>query len=112
MKDIRRLNRTSLGRLVFPESIPADPEEVLDLMDDAARHASTAQGTGAPAFDQGMLIFNQLKAHCDLHVSRELGAAHVGLKRATIALKIATWWLAIITFLLGGIELWKFFRDH
>jgi hypothetical protein len=101
-----------MGSLVYPDPVPGDVEELLELMDDAARHASTAQGAGAPAFDHGTLIFSQLKAHYDLHVARELAAAHLGLKRATNALKLATWWLGIITLLLGAVELWKTFRGH
>lgn len=62
--------------------------------------------------DHGILIFNQLKAHSDLHVARELAAAHMGLKQATNALKVATWWLGIITLLLGVVELWKAFKGH
>jgi hypothetical protein len=45
-------------------------------------------------------------------VTRELAAAHVGLKRATDTLKVATWWLAIITFILGLVEILKIFRGH
>lgn len=112
MRNKRKLERNAMGSLVLPDSIPSDAEELLELMDDAARHAHTAQGAGAPAFDHGMLIFNQLKAHYDLDVARELAAAHMGLKQATNALKVATWWLGIITLLLGVVELWKAFKGH
>jgi hypothetical protein len=73
----RELERDCRGELIFPNPVPADPEELLVLMDDAANHAGIAQGTGAPTFDHGMRIFNQLKAHYDLRIAYELAAAHL-----------------------------------
>lgn len=116
---MRKLRRNSVGEPLFPDPVPTKVEDLLELMDEASEHAGTAQGAGAPAFDHGTRVFNQLKAHYDLHIAREMAAAHLGLreatdnlKTATRALKVATWVLAIITVLLGGIELWKMFVEH
>jgi hypothetical protein len=113
------LKRNFLGEPLFPDPVPTNAEDLLGLMDEASEHAGTAQGAGAPAFDHGTRVFNQLKAHYDLHMARELAAAHLGLRKATDnlktatrALKVATWVLAIITLVLGGIELWKVFVRH
>lgn len=59
-----------------PESIPTDPQDLLDLMDDAATIAGTAQGATAPAFDHGMRVFNQLHAHYQMRMAIQLGEAH------------------------------------
>ena len=115
----RKLKRGSVGEPLFPDPVPTKVEELLELMDEASEHAGTAQGAGAPSFDHGTRIFNQLKAHFDLHMAREMAAAHLGLKQATENLKaatnnlkLATWGLAVITLLLGGIELWKVIAEH
>lgn len=81
-------------------------------MDDASLYAGTAQGATAPAFDHGVRLFNQLYAHYQIRVAKQLGAAHQGLERATHALKVATWWLAAVTVALGIVELAKLFRGH
>ena len=112
MENGQKLRLNSIGLPVLPDPVPSDSKALLELMEDAVRHACAAQGAGAPSFDHGSLIFNQLKAHYDLQVARELAAAHVGLKRATDTLKVATWWLAIITFILGLVEILKIFRGH
>ena len=113
------MKRDYVGDPICPDPIPSDVEELLELMDDAAEHAGTAQGAGAPAFDHGMRIFTLLKGHYDLQIAREMSATHLGLKqatdylkKATNALKIATWLLAIITGALGIIEAWKMFLGH
>jgi len=115
----RKLKRDFVGEPVFPDPVPTNVEELLKLMDEASQHAGTAQGAGAPAFDHGTRVFNQLKAHYDLHMAQEMAGAHLGLKQATENLKAATntlkratWWLAAITLLLGGIELWKGIVGH
>jgi hypothetical protein len=121
MKDgkTRKLKRDSVGEPLFPDPVPTNVEELLEMMDEASEHAGTAQGAGAPSFDHGTRVFKQLKAHYDLHMAREMAAAHQGLraatndlKSATNALKVATWILAAITVLLGGIELWKMIVEH
>ena len=108
----KRLELAYGGLPKLPDVIPTNTQDLLDLMDHAAEIAGSAQGATAPAFDHGMRVFNQLYAHYQLHVSMELGAAHRGLERATNALKVATWWLGGITFLLGGVELWKMAVGH
>jgi hypothetical protein len=95
-----------------PEPIPTDTRDLLDLMDEAANYAGSAQGVTAPAFDHGMRIFNQLNAHYLIHVAKETAEAHAGLTRATQALKFATWWLAVVTVTLGRVELFKLFQGH
>ena len=97
------------GLPITPDPIPTNPDDLLVLMDEAAKYAEGAQGSGAPLFDQAMRVFDQLNAHYQTHMARDLGSAHKGLITATNALKAATWWLAIITFILGAVELWKIF---
>ncbi len=112
---MQRINRMQLDHSnnpIAPNPIPKDPEQLLELMDEALEHAGGAQGVGAPAFDHGMRLFNQFKAHFDLRISRELAAAHIGLTSATRALKVATWWLAAITIALGIVEGFKWWRGH
>ena len=117
--DERKLKRDSVGGLLFPDPVPTKVEELLDLMDEASEHAGTAGGAGAGSFDHGIRVFNQLKAHYDLYMAREMAVAHLGLKQATEnlkaatnTLKLATWWLAGVTLLLGVIELWKVIWEH
>jgi hypothetical protein len=74
-----------------PEPIPADAQDLRDLMDDASAYAGSAQGATAPAFDHGMRVFNQLYAHYQVIVAKDLAAAHHDLKSATNALRVATW---------------------
>jgi len=95
------------GSPVSPDPMPDDIEELVDLMDHASAIAGHGQGVTAPTFDHAMRVFNQLKVHCDRRLTIQLVEAHHGLKQATTALKVATWWLAIITILLGAMELWK-----
>ncbi len=104
-----KLERDESGMPVFPSEVPSDANDLLMLMDDAAAYAQRGQGVTAPTFDHGMRIFNQLNAHYQIAVARELSKAHEGLRSATRALKVATWWLAGITVLLGVIEVWKVF---
>lgn len=94
----------------IPEPIPTDPEELLDLMDDAANYAAAAQGATAPAFDHGMRIFNQLNARFQIQAAREMADAHRGLIRATNGLNGATWWLAGVTIALGAVEVFGLFH--
>lgn len=112
MQRVRRMQRNNVGNPIAPKPIPDDAKQLLELMDEALEHAGTAQGAGAGAFDHGMRLFNQFKAHFDLRVSKELAAAHVGLTSATRALKVATWWLAAITVALGIVEGVKLWRGH
>lgn len=112
MQPVDRMERDFVGNPVAPNPIPEDPERLLQLMDEALNYAGAAQGPGAPAFGHGMRLFNQFKAHFDLHISQEMSAAHARLASATRALKIATWWLAAITVLLGAVEVVKIWRGH
>jgi hypothetical protein len=107
-----RMARDYVGNPIAPNPIPNNPEELLELMDEALEHAGNAQGAGAGAFDHGVRLFNQFKAHFDLLSSRDMARAHASLTSATRALKIATWWLAGVTILLGVIEVVKIFRGH
>jgi hypothetical protein len=81
-------------------------------MDDASRYAAPAEGATAPQFDHGMRVFNQLYAHYQIHVAKEIGEAHHALKSATNALKVATWWLAAVTIVLGVVEITKLVHGH
>lgn len=109
----KTLPRDSTGMFpVLPDPVPNDPTELLDLMDDAASFAARGQGAGAPAFDHGVRVFNQLNAHYQARIARELGEAHHGLTSATNALKAATWWLAGVTVLLGVVEIGKLAMVH
>ena len=74
MQRVRRMQRDYVGNPIAPNPIPDDGEQLLELMDEALEHAVTAQGTGAGAFDHGMRLFNQFKAHFDLRVSKELAS--------------------------------------
>jgi hypothetical protein len=102
-----KLKRDEYKMLVFPEEVPSDANELLMLMDDAAAYAQKGQGVSSSMFDHGMRIFNQLNAHYQITVARELAKAHEGLRTATLGLKVATWCLASITILLAAIEVWK-----
>lgn len=106
------LPRNRHGRPYVPDPAPTDPAELLEMMNDASTYAAAAEGATAPQFDHGMRVFNQLHAHHQLHIAKELGEAHHALKEATNALKIATWWLAGVTIALGLVELFKLARGH
>jgi len=108
----KSLERNRNGNPQFPDPVPTDPQDLLDLMDDASKYASAALSAGTVQFDHGMRLFNQLNAHYQIRIIEELSKAHLGLKTATEALKVATWWLAIITFSLGAVELLKLFAHH
>lgn len=108
----KTLPRDRHDKPTMPELVPSDPRELLDLMDDASTYASAAIGATAPQFDHGIRLFNQLNAHYQIHIAKELGEAHHALKNATNALKVATWWLAAITIMLGGVEVFKIFNGH
>jgi hypothetical protein len=109
----KTLPRDAIGLFpVLPDTIPTDRKELLDLMDDAASLAAGGQAAGAPLFDHGIRIFNQLNAHYQAQIARDLGDAHHGLKNATTALKVATWWLAGVTVLLGFVEVCKLVIHH
>ena len=108
----RRMQRDYGGNPIPPNPIPNDADHLLELMDEALQHAGNAQGAGAPAFDHGVRLFNQFKSHYDLIIARETEKAHQGLTSATRGLKVATWWLAGITILLGVIEIAKVVRGH
>ncbi len=110
----RKLKRDTIGELIFPDPVPGNPEELLEMMNEASEHAGTAIGSGSVSFDHGTRIFNQLKAHYDLLMAREMGAAHLALSKATNdlvtatnALKRATWLLAAVTALLVVSEVWR-----
>jgi hypothetical protein len=47
-----------------------------------------------------------------IRVAEEISKAHHGLTRATHALIIATWWLAVVTVALGAVEFFKLFAGH
>lgn len=104
-----KLERDNSGMPIFPKKAPSDAKELLCLMDEAAAFAQRGQGATAPFYDHGIRVFNQLQAHYQIAVARELAKAHEGLRSATLALKAATWLLAGITVLLGAVEIWKLF---
>jgi hypothetical protein len=99
----RLMERDYVGGPIAPNPIPNDPEQLLALMDEALQYAGTG-GAGSNAFEHGVRLFNQFRAHFEVVTARETAAAHAGLTSATRALKIATWWLAAITVLLGAVE--------
>lgn len=107
----RRLAREH-GHLVFPDPVPTDIQALLELMDHAADEAGRGEGAGAPYFDHGTRLFNQLHAHFQIRSSRELAQAHDHLKLATRALSVATWWLAAVTVALGALEALKLAAGH
>lgn len=100
------------GLVQMPERVPRDTDELLELMDDACAAAAEADGATAPAYDHGMRVFSQLNAHYQVHMARELNEAHVGLRRATDKLSVATWWLVAITVMLAAIEIVKVIGGH
>jgi hypothetical protein len=109
MEDLVKLEKDESGKIILPEKIPSDQKILLNLMDGASEYARIGQGVTSGTFDHGMMIFNQLNAHFQTSVAREIAKAHAGLSSATTALKVATWWLAGITVLLGVVELLKLF---
>jgi len=100
------------GLVQMPERVPRSTEELLQLMDDACAAAAEADGATAPAYDHGMRVFAQLNAHYQVYMARELTDAHIGLKRATDRLSVATWWLVAITVTLAAIEIAKVIAGH
>jgi hypothetical protein len=70
-REPKRLTREQ-GYLVFPTVVPTDVQDLLDLMDHAAEEAGKGQGSGAPYFDHGMRLFNQLHAHFQIKSSHDL----------------------------------------
>lgn len=104
-----KLERDESGMLALPANLPTNAQDLLMLMDEAANAAQNGMGVSSPTFDHCMRIFNQLNAHYQLAVSQELAKAHKGLFSATSALKVATLFLAGVTVLLGGVEIWKTF---
>jgi hypothetical protein len=105
------MQRDYVGNPIAPDPIPDDSEQLLELMDEALVHAGHGVA-GSNAFEHGVRLFNQFKAHFDMVISRETAAAHAGLTSATRGLKIATWWLAAITVALGVVEGVKMLRGH
>jgi hypothetical protein len=67
---------------------------------------------GRSLFDHSIRIFTQLNAHYQIKITRELQKAHNGLITATNALRVAIWWLAIVTVLLGSVEITRKFGIH
>lgn len=100
-----KLDKDRLGIPTMPEIIPSDPKDLISLMDDAAECARHGQGETAPKFDHSMRVFKQLNAHFQIAIEQRLSKAHQDLSSATKGLKVATWWLAAITVLLGAVEL-------
>lgn len=104
-----RLQRDPLGNPVPPEPMPTDTRDLLDLMEEAFRVA--IMGTpGSLAWERAKILFDLLHSNFQLRSATDLGEAHKGLERATKALGVATWWLAVVTVFLGAVELLGFFR--
>ena len=111
-RERRKLEHGEAGLLKLPDPVPTDTEELLDLMDYAAKGADRGMGAGSGYYDNGMLIFNLLNAHYQVLVARKLVKAHEDLKCATNRLNVATWGLAAVTVLLIILELFKVFMKH
>jgi hypothetical protein len=107
----RIMERDGVGRPIPPNPIPDDGERLLGLMNEALEYAGYGVAQ-SEASEHGKHLYNRFKAHFDLVTSKELAVAHAGLASATRALKIATWWLAAITVVLGVIEIIKMWRGH
>jgi hypothetical protein len=59
---------------------------------------------GSPAFDHGRMLFERISFSVQRELTCELSHAHTDLQAATNRLKVATWWLLIVTVVLGVIE--------
>jgi hypothetical protein len=65
---------------------------------------------GSRAWQRSKILFDLIHSNFQLRSATELGEAHHSLEHATTALKVATWWLAGVTVLLGLVELLGPFR--
>jgi hypothetical protein len=89
--------------------MPTDTSKLLDLMKEAFHYAVKGD-PGSKAAERGEITFDLLNSHFQYQSAIQLGEAHKGLERATTALKVATWWLALVTVFLGLVEVLGFFR--
>lgn len=96
--------RPALGPYKLKTPGPSSIDEWFEALDEALDCASAGQAAGAPAFDHGRMLFDLISASVQRELNRELSHAHTGLRDATTALKIGTWWLAAITIILGLVE--------
>lgn len=108
-RERKQLQRDHQGNLVPPDPMPTDTRELLDLLDEAFRNAVKGE-PGSRGWERAKILFDLLHSNFQLRSATELGEAHHSLERATTALKVATWWLAGVTVLLGVVELLGFFR--
>jgi hypothetical protein len=108
-RERKRLQRDPVGNLVPPEPMPTDTRELLDLMDEAFRVAIMGE-PGTRAWERSKILFELIHSNFQLRSATDLGEAHKGLERATKALGMATWWLAVVTVFLGAVELLGFFH--
>jgi len=99
-----------VGNLIPPDPMPTDTRKLLDLMEEAFRSAIKGEPGSRPT-ERGKILFDLISMHFQHRSAIELGEAHNGLERATKALKVATWWLAAVTVLLGLVELLGLFHD-
>jgi len=58
----------------------------------------------APRYDRARAQFDVIRAKMDHLISVEATTSASKLQTATIGLRVATWWLAGVTFLLGLVE--------
>jgi hypothetical protein len=89
--------------------MPTDTRQLLDMMEEAFSSAIKGEPGTRPA-ERGKMLFDFLNSHFQHRSAIEIGEAHNGLERATTALKVATWWLAGVTVLLGLVELLGLFH--
>lgn len=108
-RERKRLQRDEVGNLVPPDPMPTDTRELLDLLDEAF-HSAIKGEPGSRAWERAKILFDLIHSNFQLRSATELGEAHHSLERATTALKVATWWLAGVTVLLGVVELSSLFR--
>ena len=99
--------RTPVDRFTLKSPGPSSINELFEAMDEALALTSTGQGVGAPAFDHGRMLFERITLSLQRALNHELAQAHTDLRQATNALKIATWWLAVVTVALGIVEVYK-----
>ncbi len=104
-----QLRHDAVGNLVLPDPMPTDTGKLLDLMEEAF-HSAIKGDPESRAAERGRILFDLLNSHFQHLSAMQLGEAHKGLERATTALKVATWWLAGVTVLLGLVEILGFFR--
>jgi hypothetical protein len=102
-----QLSQDEVGNLVPPNPTPTDTCKLLELMEEAF-HSAIKGEPGSRPLERGKMLFYLLSGHFQHRSVIQIGEAHNGLERATTALKLATWWLAAVTVLLGLVEILGF----